>query len=62
MLKILKQKSNNIAIFDDVAKKYVPLRGQNLKVAAHNIRDEYFWNLDRKELIEAVKICFRETE
>lgn len=61
-LKLIKQKNNNVAIFDDTKHKYVPLRGQNLRQAALSIKDDYFWKLPRKQLIEAVKIVFKTDE
>ena len=62
MLILKKQKNNNVAIFDEKNKKYVPLRGQNLVDAAHNIRDDYFHNLSRQRLIDAVRIVFVDKE
>ncbi len=60
MLTFKKYRNGNVAIWDDKAKKFVPMRGQNLADAQKRINDDYFWDLSRKELIEAVQIVFKE--
>lgn len=60
MLTFKKFKNGNVAIWDDKAKKFVPMRGQNLVDARKNIHDDYFWDLSRKKLIRAVQIVFKE--
>lgn len=62
MLKLKKYQNNELGIYDEAAKKFVPLRGKNLKSSIGHLRGDirdYFETLDRKELLVAAKIVFK---
>ena len=65
MKKLKKYGNNELGIYDDVAKKFVPLHGKNLVESISYLRSdvrEYFMEISHKDLMYAARVILKSDE
>lgn len=64
-LKLKKFKNDELGIYDEEHKKFVPLRGKNISQGVAYLRPdirEYFMDCTRKDLVYAAKVILKSDE